>query len=79
MVVFFKKLKFTAIFLAPFWFWLAVYLFIAPDSAIVRLLVVGLGVWLLGIGQLICLGVLIFFVFPEIDNEQRRLGHFPGR
>ncbi len=72
MVVFFEKLKFTALFLIPFWFWLGMYLFIAPDSALVRLLVVGLGVWFLGIIQLICLCVLVFLIFPDIDHRQRR-------
>jgi len=48
--------------LIPFWIWLAMYLLIAPDSAVARVLVVGLGLWFFGVIQLVGLGILVLML-----------------
>ena len=52
--------------LAPFWLWLGMYFFIAPDSAMTRAIVVGAGLFFLGVIQLICFGLYFFGALPII-------------
>ena len=71
-MVLLEKCKWTAIFLTPFWFWLAAYLLVAPSSELGRAIMVGGGIYLFGLFQLLCIGVLIAIIFPEIDKDAAR-------
>ncbi len=68
----FEKLKWLIICLAPFWLWLAMYFLIAPDTALARFLVVGLGLYCLGVIQVLCLLFYAVGILPTLKEQQKK-------
>lgn len=69
---FWESLQVIGAFLLPFWFWLAMYLVIAPDGWLGRAIIVGFGLYFLGAIQLICLGFMAFFLHSIWTDKPRR-------